>query len=997
MKRAISFQTRARAIDHLGREQIADVPTAISELWKNSFDAYARKAEVHLFDDNNEYGVATIIDDGHGMTLTDITERWLVIGTESKFIGSEESADDSVDDRNGLAKRPKQGQKGIGRLSSAMLGPLLLLVSKKKYDRFVALLIDWRLFQNPYLLLDDITIPVQEFDAKEQLFEILPEMFDQLMGNVWGDPAEKESSRNKRLTSAWDDFTALELSQGKTTFETTQALITDTIINSAFKERHIEPWDVWINKSESGTALLISGIHEDLKAQYGDVDDPSVDRARKSFFSTLIAFTNPVSSQASTNFDYRVTVHRGQYRQDIIAPEHEFSTSDWEKMEHRVIGEIDEDGVFEGNVTAFGDDLGHVSIPLQVKMPKHQNSKVGKIHIQLGSYEVSSGTEGLGGKNTSMEPSIWADIDGKLEKYCGLKVYRDGLRVMPYGKAENDFFEIEQRRSKNAGLYHYSLRNMIGAISLDGTNNKNLRDKAGREGFIENKASKAFREVVSRLLIELAKRYYGRDKKSLRHEYLPELTASYNERKAQDDLKKAQQRQKRNFNRNLNKAAPQVKILKEKTSALIGQLQSLTDETFNIEDIILLQSQVESMQLELRDLKVSYPPRTLTSSSEKTFRSYRDDYSFTLDKLGEASKSIQDIIIKLKPRSPDEISKGKIGRFRQIMSKQLKSWESEACELLGNEKTRILDMVSTKRNDFILITDSIFHDIQNERVSLSHGLGLIDEAFEKAQKENEEIFPHYLNTLQSLSEHIDLTGLANYTIDRASALQEEVDRLNALAQLGITVEIIGHELNALQADANRSLSQVENQIVDKSSAEDLRHAYGALVDRLKFLSPLKLSGEAVRDWISGGEIEAYCTQFFGERLNWVKFTVSEEFRSIRLYDQKSKIFPVFVNLLNNSLYWVKQADQAEPEIKLDVVGDHVVVSDNGTGVYSDDIKDLFTLFFTKRTNGGRGVGLYLCRRNLASSGHKIFYGVDKQFELLSGANFVIEFKGIKHG
>ena len=36
----VSFQTRARTVDHLGREQIADTPTAISELWKNAFDAY---------------------------------------------------------------------------------------------------------------------------------------------------------------------------------------------------------------------------------------------------------------------------------------------------------------------------------------------------------------------------------------------------------------------------------------------------------------------------------------------------------------------------------------------------------------------------------------------------------------------------------------------------------------------------------------------------------------------------------------------------------------------------------------------------------------------------------------------------------------------------------------------------------------------------------------------------------------------------------------------
>ena len=37
-----AFRTRARTVDHLGRGQIADCPTAVSELWKNAWDAYAR-------------------------------------------------------------------------------------------------------------------------------------------------------------------------------------------------------------------------------------------------------------------------------------------------------------------------------------------------------------------------------------------------------------------------------------------------------------------------------------------------------------------------------------------------------------------------------------------------------------------------------------------------------------------------------------------------------------------------------------------------------------------------------------------------------------------------------------------------------------------------------------------------------------------------------------------------------------------------------------------
>ncbi|MCY4462099.1 MAG: hypothetical protein OXC26_17180 [Albidovulum sp.] len=40
------FHVRARTVDLLGRQQIAGIPTAISELFKNSHDAYARNVEV---------------------------------------------------------------------------------------------------------------------------------------------------------------------------------------------------------------------------------------------------------------------------------------------------------------------------------------------------------------------------------------------------------------------------------------------------------------------------------------------------------------------------------------------------------------------------------------------------------------------------------------------------------------------------------------------------------------------------------------------------------------------------------------------------------------------------------------------------------------------------------------------------------------------------------------------------------------------------------------
>ena len=60
-----------------------------------------------------------------------------------------------------------------------------------------------------------------------------------------------------------------------------------------------------------------------------------------------------------------------------------------------------------------------------------------------------------------------------------------------------DFFEIEKRRSQHAGREFWSNRRTFGRVALTREHNPNLRDKAGREGIIDNKASKVFRDILA--------------------------------------------------------------------------------------------------------------------------------------------------------------------------------------------------------------------------------------------------------------------------------------------------------------------------------------------------------------------------------------------------------------------------------------------------------------------------------------------------------------------
>lgn len=199
----VSFQTRARTIDHLGRGQIADSPTAISELWKNAYDAYATNVALQIFDGSPQ--VAAVYDDGVGMNASDFIDRWLVIGTESKI----EEIGQPPRERFGLQPRERQGEKGIGRLSAAFLAPAAIVISKRRGDRFAAVMVDWRLFENPFLTLDDIRLPVQEFDSPNEALEKLRDMLQSLRSNI----QPGSGDRADRLRQGWNRYAEYERGQ----------------------------------------------------------------------------------------------------------------------------------------------------------------------------------------------------------------------------------------------------------------------------------------------------------------------------------------------------------------------------------------------------------------------------------------------------------------------------------------------------------------------------------------------------------------------------------------------------------------------------------------------------------------------------------------------------------------------------------------------------------------------------------------------------------------
>ncbi|WP_232924776.1 ATP-binding protein, partial [Pseudomonas cichorii] len=148
----------------LGRQQIAGIPNAIHELFKNAHDAYAERVEVDYFRRNR---VLVLRDDGYGMTRHDVESRWLTLGTESRInanVAKKDSDDDEWRGPKNLPKRAIMGEKGIGRLAIAVIAPVTILMTRASrpdgLKNLVVALVHWGLFEQPGLDISAIDVPL---------------------------------------------------------------------------------------------------------------------------------------------------------------------------------------------------------------------------------------------------------------------------------------------------------------------------------------------------------------------------------------------------------------------------------------------------------------------------------------------------------------------------------------------------------------------------------------------------------------------------------------------------------------------------------------------------------------------------------------------------------------------------------------------------------------------------------------------------------------------
>jgi len=657
-------------------------------------------------------------------------------------------------------------------------------------------------------------------------------------------------------------------------------------------------------------------------------------------------------------------------------------------MEHQIEGCVGADGVFHGRVRAFGRKVTDEAVftpPDNLRISDRASSRVGPFEIFISSMEFVR-------ENSSHSDSEHQRYKALADKYAGLLIFRDGLRVLPYGREDNDFLEIEFRRSLNAGRYFWNHRQMFGRIAATRDGNPNLRDKAGREGFIDNTAAKTFKELVINILNLSARRYFG-SSSEIRRPRIAEIRQSRAATRAATDRRKLQARERKLFQQELDFAERTVPELLEE---IRGCSESIRIE--NDKDVTKNSARISGWRDALSDAAIRDLPKGLNRLGRRN-DVVREQLVATECALARFEQRFRDAVVHYAPKAPKETVAEHAREAVSAVRRQIEGFRSRIQSLQRDQFSTVNELTERRVQGFRMEAEALVERHAADGIAFAEAVYALKELRGSWTSENRDMLGVYISALEAVREQIDLETLASVQVEDLREANAELDRLTALAQLGIAVEIAAHDLSDFDAMISSGMHALPEEVRDTKAVQDIRLGVDGLTDQLRFLSPLRLSGDRIPRWIDGAEIERFMREFFATSLarSGIAFNATEAFRAMRVFERPARVFPVFMNIINNCIYWVATGTCDNRLVLLDMSGTDVVVADSGPGVASEDVSQVFTLFFTRKQRSGRGVGLYLARANLAAGGHSIRYRTEDDDLPLDGAAFLIGFRGVEAG
>jgi len=461
----LKIRPYARLLSMLGDQLIKNETIALTELVKNAYDADASECDVRFlgFDSenlSNNAGASIVIDDnGNGMSYEVITTHFLNPATPIKWTKKDEEPHKSP------KGRIVQGEKGIGRFSMLKLGRVVTILSKQEYsDTVHKVVFDFANYDDEFLT-DTKKLDGQQVFGEQEIF------LDEIVVR----------------------------------YESLQA--------SNFSKELFA-------KSRKGTTIII----ENLKGQWSSAKIGDFEKG-------LLRF-NPFeldSDEIVTNKDFSVDTFINDMKHDYQADElRKLRDIVFHKALYKINGKYDENGKkLTFSYSEAGGDLQSVEIFLTLEAAEQlQSFSAAKRatqdfqKLQIYREDVRKDTSkkrqrlsdffknGVGTECGDFEFSFYIfDFKANPKDPLGLPsnekdiirdhrmfLYRDGVRVQPYGAPDDDWLQIDRHRAEIRANEQFSNDQLFGQIKITKAGNEKLKDKTSREGIIED--SQAFAQLI---------------------------------------------------------------------------------------------------------------------------------------------------------------------------------------------------------------------------------------------------------------------------------------------------------------------------------------------------------------------------------------------------------------------------------------------------------------------------------------------------------------------
>lgn len=524
-KRILKIRPYARLLTMLGEQLIKNEQIALTELIKNSYDADADWVKVSFenFGDSfeiNDNSKIVIRDNGIGMTLETIEKSWMNPATPNKHTKK------GTIKRTTNKKRIIQGEKGIGRFAILKLGNKILITTRPESvseefeinydlssydDEFLT-----KNNQEKELFIDDINIEVNiNQNPKKILNQEIEVEHKKVNQNNHGTVIEikglKGKWNKKKIEKIYKDVLKLQS-------------IFDKIL-----DRHN-------NEDDFSIGFYINGERLSLSDNY--LDKLSGLLENKAVFK----ITNGLFDSKENKF---------VFEENSIPKSLSLNDSNVNGLK-----------IFQEYFCIKKNDKKKSK---EVCTNEYRKPECGSFTFNFYIFDL----------NNQAPAKFLLDKDDKnLIKEHRIYLYRDGIRVYPYGNPDDDWLKLDMFRGTISAGQFFSNDQVVGVIEISKENNPELKDKTNREGLIdEGNATQDFIVLLQSFLS-----YY-------RQKQFKQYLIDYQKNKKEQDVFKTKE-----IERQLNQIKEKFKDNKD----VINELNTLS-KTYNLERNYLVK-RVESTE-----------------------------------------------------------------------------------------------------------------------------------------------------------------------------------------------------------------------------------------------------------------------------------------------------------------------------------------------------------------------------------------------------------------